>query len=277
MLDRAKFKETLENVAEIIRTTPEPMSQDEVLAYFADMELNEEQKKLVFAYLTTPQEDGAQAEATKSVDSEAEAMQDTESYTAHIDETEGEDIPDMFAADVFGEDEIAESPILQMYLDELALLPIYTKVQEDELYDRLIAGDQTVIQPLADCWLGRVLNQAKRHREAKAVLEDIIQEGNMGLFLELQKLLGSKTKVDFRSLLSDSIEKSMWAFIVESGEREDEGNTVVGKVSLVQEAKKILEEQFERGATTKELADFTKMQADELEGVLNLIEKANRS
>ena len=267
MLDRAKFKETLENVAEIIRTTPEPMSQDEVLACFADMELNEEQKKLVFAYLTTPQEDEAQAEA----------MQDTESYTAHIDETEGEDIPDMSAADVFGEDEIAESPILQMYLDELALLPIYTKVQEDELYDRLIAGDQTVIQPLADCWLGRVLNQAKRHREAKAVLEDIIQEGNMGLFLELQKLLGSKTKVDFRSLLSDSIEKSMWAFIVESGEREDEGNTVVGKVSLVQEAKKILEEQFERGATTKELADFTKMQADELEGVLNLIEKANRS
>lgn len=261
MLDRAKFKETLENVAEIIRTSPEPMSQEEILGYFGDMELSEEQKTLVFAYLTTPHEDEAQA---------------TTENQAENDDTDENSTLDSAQNDGFADAEIQASPILQMYLDELASLPKYTAAQEDKFYEQLIAGDQTAVKSLSDCWLGRVLEQAKTHRDAKVTLEDIIQEGNMGLFLQLQELLGSKAKIDFRSLLSDAIEKSMWEFIVENGEKEDEGNTVLGKMSLVQESKKILEEQLDRGVTTKELADFTKMDEDELQGVLNLIEKANR-
>ncbi len=91
-----------------------------------------------------------------------------------------------------------------------------------------------------------------------------------------QELLGSKSQTDFRSLLSDTVEKSMWDFIVENGEIEEEGNGVVGKMSLVQEAKKLLEEQQGRGVTTQELSDYTKMPVEELQGVLDLIEKANR-
>ena len=259
MLDRAKFKETLESVAEIIRTAAEPMTEEEILSYFSDMDLNEEQKGLVFAYLTTPHEDetAAQEEDSEMSDAAAAGL------------APGED-------DGFDEEEIQASPILQMYLDELSELPTYSEADEDKLYERLVAGDETVIKTLADCWLGRVLEQAKKHRGTQATLEDIIQEGNMGLFLGLQELLGSKSKMDFRSYLSDLVEKSMWEFIVERGEIEDEGNSVVGKMSLVQEAKKILEEQYERGVTTQELADYTKMPADELQGILDLIAKANR-
>lgn len=243
MLDRAKFTETLKSVAEIIRTAPEPLTEEEILGYFADMELDEEQKGLVFTYLTTPHE-------------EENVQAGTE--------------------DGFTEEEIQVSPVLQMYLDELSELPTYSGAQEDKLYERLISGDETAVKLLSDCWLGRVLDLAKKHRNAKVTLEDIIQEGNMGLFLQLQDLLGSKSTADFRSLLSDSIEKSMWEFIVDSGEVEEEGSSVVGKMSLVQEAKKILEEQYERGVTTQELADYTKLPAEELQGILDLIEKANR-
>ncbi|MDD3401810.1 MAG: hypothetical protein PHQ72_00430 [Hespellia sp.] len=250
MLDRAKFKETLESVAEIIRTAPEPMTEEEILDYFADMELNEEQKKLVFAYLTTPHENDGAEEKPEDANSDSEEP------------------------DGFTEAEIEVSPILQMYLDELSEIPPCSKVQEDKLYEQLAAGDETSIKKLADCWLGRVLDLAKKHRNAKASLEDIVQEGNMGLFLKLRELLGSKSEVDYRSLLSDCIEKSMWDFIVESGEIADEGNSVVGKMSLVQEAKKILEEQYDRGVTTQELAEYTKMPEEELQGVLDLISKA---
>ncbi|MDD3362063.1 MAG: hypothetical protein PHW34_10370 [Hespellia sp.] len=252
MLDRAKFTETLESVAEIIRTAPEPMTEEEILSYFTDMDLNEEQKGLVFTYLTTPHEE--------------EKTSPQESTPPQGDTSPQEN----------GEEEIQVSPVLQMYLDELSELPAYTEAEEDQFYRKLAAGDATVVKSLADCWLGRVLEIAKKHRDAKATLEDLIQEGNMGLFLKLQELLGSKSQIDFRSLLSDTIEKSMWDFIVENGEIEEEGNGVVGKMSLVQEAKKLLEEQRGRGVTTQELSDYTKMPVEELQGVLDLIEKANR-
>ena len=43
MLDRNSFMETLRSVAEIRRTSTEPLSKEEVLKYFEGMELTEEQ------------------------------------------------------------------------------------------------------------------------------------------------------------------------------------------------------------------------------------------
>lgn len=249
MLDRAKFTETLKSVAEIIRTAPEPMTEEEILGYFSDMNLDEEQKGLVFTYLTTPHEEEMQI-SQKEIE-----IQD---------------------AEVENEEEISEvSPILQMYLDEIKDIAPLSSEEENQLYERLILGEEEVIPRIAECWLERVLGLAKQHKKLPIVIEDIIQEGNMGLFLALQELKGSKKKMDYCSFLSDSIEKSMWEFIVESGVKEEGGNSIVGKMSLVQEAKKILEEEKERGVTVQELSDYTKMPEEELQGVLDLIEKAN--
>ncbi len=253
MLDRAQFMETLESVAEIIRTSTEPLSQEEILGYFKDMELTEEQKAMVVNYYRNPQtEDDADSEDSESQTENTGHQAKASDEEEHI------------------------SPVLQMYLDDIAALPEYTGQEKMNWYQSLVAGDDAVIKNLSDCWLARVLEIARKRATGKAPLEDLVQEGNIGLFLKLQELLGSGEMVDFDTVISASVEESIWAYINEAGAEDDGDHTVVGKVTLVQEAKKLLEEQLERGASLKELSDYTKMDEEELQGILVLAEKANR-
>ncbi|MDD2981581.1 MAG: hypothetical protein PHN80_16655 [Hespellia sp.] len=255
MLDRAQFMETLESVAEIIRTSTEPLSQEEILGYFKDMELTEEQKTMVVNYYRNPQ---AEENGTDSEDL-GSGTENTGRQTEVLDEVEH------------------ISPVLQMYLDDIAALPEYTGQEKMNWYQRLIAGDDAVIKNLSDCWLARVLEIARKRATRKTPLEDLVQEGNIGLFLKLQELLGSGKMDDFDAVISASVEEAIWAYINEVGAEDDGDHTVVGKVTLVQEAKKLLEEQLEREASLKELSDYTKMDEEELREILNLAEKANRA
>ena len=51
MTDENTFMEVLREVSEIMRTSEVPMSKEEIMAYFSDMELTPEQKVLVLDYL----------------------------------------------------------------------------------------------------------------------------------------------------------------------------------------------------------------------------------
>lgn len=59
MTDRNIFMETLHEVAEIVRTSAEAMSRDEILFYFKDMDLTKEQENMVIEYLLTPHDEEA--------------------------------------------------------------------------------------------------------------------------------------------------------------------------------------------------------------------------
>ena len=54
MLDQNTFMETIKAVSEIMRTSQEPLSKEEILSYFKDMELNENQENMVLEFLLTP-------------------------------------------------------------------------------------------------------------------------------------------------------------------------------------------------------------------------------
>lgn len=261
MLDRVKFTETLEAVSEIIRTSTEPMSEEEILSYFSDMELTQEHKDMVVAYYQNPQPEVQQAQEDEDME-EAEQQGEKEITVAQK----------ALAARESEED----SRILKMYLEEIALLPSYSKEQEKALYQRLADGDETAVKELSDCWLARVLELAREHNSKKAVLEDIIQEGNIGLFLMLQELLGCGKITSMEDAISKAVEEAMWAFVAESDEEKDGDHTVLGKVTLLQEAKKLLEENLEREATLEEMANYTKLDLEELQEILLLVEKAEK-
>ena len=56
MLDRNAFMETLRSVAELGRTSTEPLSKEEILKYFEGMELTEEHVEMIYQYLQLPPE-----------------------------------------------------------------------------------------------------------------------------------------------------------------------------------------------------------------------------
>ncbi len=165
MLDRNAFMETLRSVAEIRRASLEPLSREEILNYFSGMELTEEQIELIYEYMKlSPQEQTAEPQPEEE---EPENVQPP--------------VPD-------GEE---EQSYFQMYLEELSRIEELSLEQMEEAYEKLLSGDGSVIGRIAESWLPLIAQLAVPYAERGVNLEDIIQEGNMGLLIKLSELQGA--------------------------------------------------------------------------------------
>lgn len=269
MLDQNTFTETIRAVQDIIRTSAEPMTREEILSYFKDMDLNAQQEEMVLEFLSTPHDD-PQPEENEPETKEAEYEE-----TAEKEETKESSAKKESAKDSVT-DNISTSPMFQMYLEELKDIPEYTKEQQIDMYKKLLAGEESMVHALSNAWLRNVLEVAKKLAVSPDGFEDIVQEGNMALFLRLSELCGSHEKVDVEEELLTAVEEAMKSCIRElTGEDENE-NSVVGKVALVSEAVNYLKKQNGAQPTQKELADYVKIPEDELADILYMIDKAKK-
>lgn len=273
MLDQSVFTETIHEVAEIIRTSATPLSKEEILGYFKEMELNEQQENMVLEFLLTPHEE----EDAEEEEAEAEEAQETAEWQDTTDASVfTQSDSDKKEAETKEADCLPESKMFQMYLEEISSLPVYSETKIEEMYQKLLAGDESVIHTISDSWMIKVLELAKKLAVSSEGFEDVIQEGNMALFLKLTELCGSQEKTDVEAELQNAVEEAMKSSILaEEGEDEDE-KAMVGKLALVNEAKKYLTDEKGREATLSELAEYTQLTEEELSDILLLIQKANQ-
>ena len=274
MLDQSVFTETIHEVAEIIRTSATPLSKEEILSYFKEMELNEQQENMVLEFLLTPHEEEEAEEETEEAEGgeqEAADWQETSDASVLAQNDPGKKEEKNAEPDV-----LPESKVFQMYLEEIGSLPVYSGKKQEEMYQKLLAGDESVINPISDSWMIKVLETARKLAVTSEGFEDVIQEGNMALFLKLTELCGCEEKTDVEAELQGAVETAMKSSILaEEGEDEDE-KAMVGKLALVNEAKKYLAEEKGREATVHELAAYTQLTEEELSDILLLIQKADQ-
>lgn len=245
MTDQNTFMEIVQNVAEIVRTAEVPMKEDEILAYFSDIDLDDGQKRMVLDYIVTANSKEQEEIEPVEVNEDNEVVEDLE--------------------------EEPTSKVFQMYLDELATLPSYSATERMMLYDRLFAGEEGVIETISTAWLKKVLTIAEKYIEPKLNVEDLVQEGNMALFVKLQELRGCGEMENIEEVLSATVEEGIMTYCsMMTGERELE-NTLVGKISLVHEAKKILAMEKGQEPTMEELSEYTKMSVEELSEIEDLL------
>ena len=265
MVDQNTFTETIREVAEIIRTSAEPMSREEILGYFKDMELNTEQENMVLEFLLTPHEEPEEEETEESKVDEA-AEKEEEEAEAEDAQTGKNDEP---------EDILPDSPMFQMYLEELKNLPEYSEKEQIAMYQELLAGDESMVRKISDSWMKNVLTMAMNLALSSEGFEDVVQEGNMALFLKLSDLCGSKEKCDVEAELEQAIEEAMKASIREMAGEDDSENAILGKVSLVNEAKNYLAKEKGSEPSMQEVGEYTKMSQEELADIFELIKKAD--
>lgn len=244
-MDRNSFMITLREVEQIIKTSAEPLTKEEILGYFKDMELSEEQKDMVFQYLLTPHEEEEQTDAVQ-VNKTDDAESDTE-----------------------------QSKVFKMYLDEVSSLPEYSKEEYGIMYINLLRGSKETVKKLSDAWLIKVLEAAEKIVNDKCSIEDVIQEGNIALFMKLTELCGSNLGVDVEQVLTEEIESAMRKYISEEMGASDSENTVAAKANLVKEAKQILSAQGKE-PTIYELSEYTKMDIEELADIEEIIRKVKK-
>ena len=190
MLDRNAFMETLRAVAEVTRTAQDGLSKEEILKYFEGMELSEEHVEMIYQYLQLPPE-----------------VQTGEPETEEEEES------------VIVEEESQEQNVyFQMYLDDLAQIDEMSEDEMQEAYKKLLAGDGAVVGEICESWLGSIAQMAIPYAEQGAILEDVIQEGNMGLLLKLSELVGAGEVPGIDAILEGAVSAAMIAYTEENME-----------------------------------------------------------
>ncbi|MBO5469354.1 MAG: hypothetical protein J6A03_06380 [Lachnospiraceae bacterium] len=240
MVDQQTFMDTIASVAEIMRTAEIPMTEQEILSYFADMELSDAQKARVMDYLKNP-----------------EMVADTTEENTR--DTTEEDIPN--------------SKVYQMYLEDLAGIPQYEEEEKITLYKALLAGDEKAIEPISMFSLKKVLQIADKYMEPKLLVEDLVQEGNVALFMKLSELCGCEKSYDVEEELERAIEQAIVNYAAEIDNESEQERSLVGKLSLVYEAKKLLTEENGAEPTIEELAEYTKMDVEELQELEDFVKE----
>ena len=189
MLDRNAFMETLRAVAELTRTAQNGLSKEEILKYFEGMELSEEHVEMIYQYLQLP----------------------PEAQTGEPEKEEEEEV-------IVEEESQEENVYFQMYLDDLEQIDEMSEEEMQEAYKKLLAGDAAVVGKICESWLGSIAQMAIPYAEQGANLEDVIQDGNMGLLLKLSELVGAGEVPGIDAILEGAVAGAMIAYTEENME-----------------------------------------------------------
>ena len=88
--------------------------------------------------------------------------------------------------------DLIELDLVKLYLTEIGETSLLTNEKEKELAEKAFSGDKSAKQHLFQANLRLVVSIAKRYVGRGLSLEDLIQEGNIGLFKAIEKFNPSK-------------------------------------------------------------------------------------
>ena len=97
------------------------------------------------------------------------------------------DLVDAVDEDVRAETRETSRANLDVYLKEIARIPLLTREQEAEVARRVRAGDEAAKQRLVEANLRLVVQVARRYLNRGLPLPDLIEEGNIGLLRAVEK------------------------------------------------------------------------------------------
>lgn len=241
MLEQGKFMELLAELTELARVQEDTITKEEVQAFLSEMKIDETQLEHVYRYLG---ENGIQIPGIRNEKTETSPLAEPE--------------------------EEKESVAYRFYKEEMQAYESLSPAQKTRLFLGVRNKEAHAKEQILSGYLPVVMGLAERYKGKGMPVEDLIQEGNIGLLLAIEKIAEIANIEDADTFLVESIRQA----IVEAVDEEISGNdweqTVVAKTSLIHEAAKYLAEDLGRVATVQELADYTRIPEAEIDAVLKL-------
>ncbi len=268
MDDKIKFQEMLLDILEVAKVQGNQLGMNEIKSMFGDMSLSEAQYEHIFAYL-----------AAHSIKIKG-YIEKTNEYTNAVMEdlarSENEEATDLEQLDEENNKEIQkvkeeeDSVYLKMYLEDLEGVPAETKGETEQLIMNMRNGDLAGKTRFLEIYLRKVIELAQEYKNRGVILEDLIQEGNIGLMCGVDSVVGDTNPGEEIDYINNTIRKYMELAISEESESENFEKRVVDKVSYITAAAKELEDDLLREATIDELSAYLKMPKEEVIDILNM-------
>ena len=161
------------------------------------------------------------------------------------------------------------SGTLDKYLSDIAKERLLTADEEVELAQRIKDGDQTALDRLVRSNLRFVVSLAKQYQNQGLSLQDLINEGNLGLVKAAQRFDETRG-FKFISYAVWWIRQSILQAVAEQARIIRLPMNQVGALAKVKKAVSLLEQKLQRRPTVKEIADAVGMEEDKVEQLMSL-------
>ena len=168
-------------------------------------------------------------------------------------------------------DKLSDSAFYRMYLREVRTRTVVSDEAQQILYLRLLEGDRSVQTEIVDNWLMRIVELARFYKDTPVVMEDVIQEGNMGLWLALEQLPSDLKEEQVDSYLLNCVRDAMENYIREITGEADREESVVAKAALLYSAREHLAKENGEVPSLRRLSEFTHISAEEIEDLFALM------
>jgi len=162
---------------------------------------------------------------------------------------------------------------LDRYLSDIAKEELLTAEEEVELAQRIKAGDQVALDKLVRSNLRFVVSVAKQYQNQGLSLQDLINEGNVGLVKAAQRFDETRG-FKFISYAVWWIRQSILQAVAEQARIIRLPMNQVGAMAKVKKATALLEQKLQRRPTVKEIADSIDLAEDKVEQLMNLNTRA---
>jgi len=253
MGEKMTFEERLKELVASSRERKESMAFQEVLNYFSDIDLTEEQTEQIYDAM-----DKAHVDLAKIDDADME-----EDF---LDSEEAETVPEI---DLSVPEGISMEDPVRMYLKEIGKVPLLSAEEEQELAERIEAGDEEARKRLSEANLRLVVSIAKRYVGRGMALLDLIQEGNLGLMKAVEKF-------DYRKGYKFSTYATWWIRQAITRAIADQARTIRIPVHMVETINKLrrtsrqLLQELGREATPEEIAERMKMPVERVQEIMKI-------
>ncbi len=269
MENKIIFREMLSEIKAAADVYGGQISKDEIREILSGMPLTEEHFGLIYEYLAgqnirvteeRPARFGAKGHTEGSV-SEKQGAEEagpggTQGETAGADEAAEDAVPDN------------RSGGLEGYLHRLLELAEESFEDEHELLGRLIRGDEAAKARLIESYLPLICEAAGNFKSEEVLLEDLIQEGNLGLLEALETLEQFDSPAACSAHILNTINEAMAQVVAGSREKREADGHIVSRVNHLNEAVKNLERDLGHKVSAEELSAYLEMPLQEIRDLL---------
>ena len=161
-----------------------------------------------------------------------------------------------------------ENQSLEKYFQDVNRLDLITSVEEVELAKRIKQGDKVALDKMVKANLRFVVSVAKQYQNKNLTLNDLINEGNLGL-IKAAKKFDHTRGFKFISYAVWWIRQSILQALAENSRLVRLPLNRVGVLSKVKRAQSELEQALQRKPTEPELADYMEVELTEVENTLS--------
>lgn len=164
-----------------------------------------------------------------------------------------------------------DSLYLQMYLEDLSAIKSCTIDQEIELVSKICEGDMVAKNRYIEVQLRAVVYIAKEYVGKGMTIEDLIQEGNMGLMAAVDKIPKTlEHNSNIKSFVLDYVRGFIEDAIQDQDQNYDFEDKLIKKTEFLNNLANDLAEEMGRAATLSELSAYAKISEQELVDLLNM-------